>query len=119
MEPKFYQFEKMEFEQLSEKIARKYVYGTNAMLVYFMLKKGAIIPKHHHASEQITYIVAGKVKVISQDKEYIVSKGEVLIIPPNTPHFFEALEDTIDVDVFSPIRQDWLNGTDDYLKGVK
>lgn len=115
--PQFYEFEKMPFEKLNEKIFRRYVYGKNAMLVYFDLRKGAIIPEHHHVSEQITYIIKGKVRVFSAGKEFIVGKGEVLLIPPHTPHRFEALEDTFDIDVFSPLRQDWLEGTDSYLKG--
>lgn len=119
MTAKLYEFEKMPFEKMSEKISRRYVYGEKAMLVYFDLRKGAIVPEHHHENEQITYIVKGKVRVIAGGKEFIVSKGEVLHIPSNVPHRFEALEDTIDIDIFSPPRQDWLDGTDTYLKGEK
>jgi quercetin dioxygenase-like cupin family protein len=115
-EPIFYAFDKMPFEKITDKISRRYVYGKNIMLVYFKLAKGASVRKHHHHNEQITYILQGSVKVTSHDKEYIVSSGEVLIIPANVEHFFEALEDTIDMDVFSPIRQDWLDHQDDYLK---
>lgn len=115
--PEFHEFEKMPFEKMNDKIYRKYVHGEKAMLVYFDLKKGAIIPEHHHVSEQVTYIVKGKVRVFSGGKEFVVGKGEVLIIPSNTPHRFEALEDTIDIDIFSPPREDWLAGTDTYLKG--
>lgn len=114
--PTKYEFDKMPFETVTDKIQRRYVYGKNVMLVYFYLKKGAVISKHHHVSEQITYITQGKVRVISGDREYIVSQGEVLVIPPDTYHEFTALEDTIDIDVFSPIRQDWLDGTDSYLR---
>ncbi len=115
--PKKYEFEKMPFEKMSDKIGRKYITGENAMLAYFDLKKGAIIPEHHHINEQITYIIRGKVRVLIGKEEFIVRAGEVLHIPPNTPHRFEALEDSIDLDIFSPIRQDWLEGTDTYLKG--
>lgn len=114
--PTLYEFDNMEMEKLNDKISRRYIYGEKAMLVLFDLKKGAVIPEHHHESEQITYIIKGKVRVFSGGKEYVVSKGEVLLIPSNTPHRFEALEDTYDIDVFSPIRQDWLSGTDSYLK---
>ncbi len=115
--PTLYEFEKMPLEKMNDKVSRRYVYGENAMLVYFDLKKGALIPEHHHVSEQITYIIKGKVRVFSEGKEFIVSAGEVLHIPPNIPHRFEALEDSIDLDIFAPIRQDWLDGTDNYLKG--
>lgn len=119
MDFKFIQFEKMPTEELSDKISRQYVYGKEAMLARFVFKKGAIIPEHQHPSEQITYILKGAVKVTLQGKEIIVRSGEVLIIPPNVLHKFEALEDTIDLDVFSPPREDWIKGTDSYLKKKK
>ena len=109
-------FEKMPPEKLGNKITRRYVYGDKAMLARFDFKKGAIVPKHEHPNEQITYILKGSVQVKTQGKEYIVKAGQILIIPPNTPHEFEALEDTIDIDVFSPPRKDWIEGTDTYLK---
>ena len=112
-----YEFDKMPMEKMSDKIARKYIYRVNALLVLFDLKKGAIIPDHHHESEQITCIIKGKVRVISEAREFIVSKGEVLLIPPYAVHHFEALEDTHDIDVFSCLRRDWLEATDNYLTG--
>lgn len=119
MDVKFFQFEQMPHEELSDKISRQYVYGDKAMLARFVFKKGAIVPEHQHPNEQITYILQGAVKVTLQGKEMIVRSGEVLIIPPNVPHKFEALEDTIDLDVFSPPREDWIQGTDSYLKKDK
>lgn len=116
MDIKRFSFKTSPSEVLSDKISRRYVYGEKAMLVRFELKKGAIIPKHHHHNEQITYILSGSVKIRMHDKDYFVSAGEVIIIPSNVPHQFEALEDTIDIDVFSPPREDWINGTDNYLK---
>jgi len=114
--PHFYEFDKIPMEKMNDKISRRFVYGENVMFVLFDLKKGAVVPEHHHESEQITYIIKGKVKVFSGGKEFIVSKGEVLLIPSNISHRFEALEDTFDIDVFSPPRKDWLEGSDDYLK---
>ena len=116
MKVKQYSFQTAKVEKLSDKISRQYFYGEKGMLVRFELKKGAVIPKHHHVSEQITYILSGLVKVTIEDKVYTAGSGEVLIIPSNVPHMFEALEDTIDIDVFSPPRQDWIDGTDSYLK---
>jgi quercetin dioxygenase-like cupin family protein len=115
-DPKLYHFDQMPFEELNDKISRRYISGVNEMLVTFHLKKGAVIPEHHHVSEQITYIVKGAVMVYAGGKEYRLNAGDVLVIPPHLPHRFVALEDTIDIDVFSPIREDWLKGTDDYLK---
>ncbi|QLH41951.1 MAG: cupin domain-containing protein [Coxiellaceae bacterium] len=114
--PEHFQFDAMPFEQLSDKIYRRYITGGNAMLVCLKLLKGAIVHKHDHVSEQITYIVEGKVRVTAAGKEYIVSKGEVLVLPPNVEHEFVALEDTIDIDVFAPVRIDWLMGQQDYLQ---
>lgn len=116
MDIKHISFDKLEPEKLSDKITRRYVHGEKGMLVRFELKKGAVIPKHHHPNEQITYIMSGRVKVTMEGKDYVVRSGEVLIIPPNVPHQFEALEDTIDIDVFSPPREDWLTGKDSYLR---
>ena len=119
MEPRQIPFEKLPLEELTDKVSRRYVYGEEAMLCRFELKKGAHIPLHHHPNEQITYIVSGAVKVKMQGKEYTVRAGEVLIIPMDVPHEFEALEDTIDIDIFSPPRQDWIQGTDTYFKKTK
>ena len=89
------------------------------MLAHVYLKKGALVPKHHHENEQLTYILEGALRFRlgdNLDEEVVVSAGEVLHIPSNYPHEAEALEDTLDVDVFSPPRQDWLNKTDNYLR---
>lgn len=116
MVKKVIEFENLPAEKLSDKITRRYVHGEKGMLVRFELKKGALIPKHHHPNEQITYILSGRVKVTMDGDDHIVKSGEVLIIPANVPHSFEALEDTIDIDVFAPPRQDWLTGDDSYLR---
>jgi quercetin dioxygenase-like cupin family protein len=89
------------------------------MLAHVYLKKGCIVPKHSHENEQLTYILEGALKFkIGDDgaEEIVVSAGEVLLIPSNVPHMAEALEETLDVDVFSPPRQDWLDKKDDYLR---
>jgi len=89
------------------------------MLAHVYLKKGCIVPKHSHENEQLTYILEGALKFrIGEDgaEEIVVSAGEVLLIPSNIPHMAEALEETLDVDVFSPPRQDWLDKKDDYLR---
>jgi quercetin dioxygenase-like cupin family protein len=88
------------------------------MLAHVYLKKGCVVPKHQHENEQLTYILEGALRFwIGGDgkEELVVHAGEVLHIPSNIPHKAEALEDTLDVDVFSPPRWDWLNGTDTYL----
>ena len=107
-------------EELSPLIGRKLVTGDKVMLAQVFLKKGAIVPKHQHHNEQITYILSGALRFwIGEDQQEVVDvlEGEVLHIPSNVWHKAEALVDTLDVDVFSPPRQDWIDKTDAYLRG--
>ena len=105
-------------ERMTDVIDRRFVTADRIMLAQVFLKKGAIVQTHTHESEQVTYIIEGALRLWLGDneKEFTVRAGEVLTIPSNLPHRAEALEDTLDVDVFSPPRQDWLQGTDDYLR---
>jgi quercetin dioxygenase-like cupin family protein len=114
-----YDFDKIPLEILSDKISRQYIMGANSMLVRWFLKKGAVIPLHHHANEQITWITEGAVEVTSQNKTYIVKAGGVLVMPSHVPHAFIALEDTIDIDIFTPVREDWLTGKAEYINQIK
>ena len=109
-------FHTMPIEHLNPLIERQYVSAEKSMLARLFLRKGCLVPMHHHENEQITYILEGALKFILPGQEITVRAGEVLVIPPNVPHSAEALEDTIDVDVFSPPRADWLSGADSYLR---
>lgn len=109
-------FETMPIEHLNPLIERQFVAGERSMLARLLLRKGCLVPLHSHENEQITYILEGALKFLLQDKEIVVRAGEVLVIPPHVPHSAEALEDTVDLDVFCPPRADWLNGTDAYLR---
>jgi unsaturated pyranuronate lyase len=105
-------------ESVTAQLSRRLVTGDRMMLAQVYLNKGCVVPKHSHENEQITWIVEGALKFwIGEDgaEEVIVRAGEVLHIPSNVPHKAEALEDTLDVDIFSPIRQDWLDHTDGYF----
>lgn len=104
-------------EQLSDEISRKFIHGEKVMAAEIKLKKGAVVPEHHHESEQVTWIMKGELLFEIDGKQISVKEGEVLVIPSNTPHKATAIEDTIDVDLFSPIRNDWLTGDDQYLRG--
>lgn len=110
-------WDEMEKETVTDAIKRRIVTGERAMLAHIYLDKGARVPMHAHDNEQITYLLEGVLKFwIGEDrKELVLRAGEVLHIPGNVPHEAEALEDCVDVDVFSPPREDWLNGTDDYF----
>jgi quercetin dioxygenase-like cupin family protein len=81
-----------------------------------LLKKGCIVPLHSHVNEQLSYILEGALKFYIDGKEIVVRAGEVLTIPPNMPHKAEAMEDTVDLDIFNPPRADWINKTDSYLR---
>ena len=103
-------------EKMSEKISRKVITGEKAMVAQVFLVKDAVVPTHQHESEQIVYILEGALQFQLEGKEVVVRAGEVLHIPSNVPHSAVALEDTLDLDIFSPIRTDWLKGQDDYLR---
>ena len=117
-QPTLYQLDSVTKEKLSDKIQRQYIMGSQSMLVKWTLQKGAVIPLHFHPNEQTTWITSGSVKVLSQGKEYIVKAGGVFIIPPYVPHEFHALEDTIDIDFFTPVREDWINNTASYIQST-
>ncbi|MEE9578478.1 MAG: cupin domain-containing protein [Gemmatimonadota bacterium] len=111
-------WEEVEKEQITDVISRRLVWGERMMIAQVNLDKGSVVPKHAHENEQITYILEGALRFwIGEDgeEELVVRAGEILYIPSNVPHKAEALEDTLDVDVFSPPRQDWLDGTDTYF----
>jgi quercetin dioxygenase-like cupin family protein len=106
-------------ENVTEMLDRRLITGDRMMLAHVYLKKGAIVPRHAHDNEQLTYILEGALRFwIGEDESETIDvrAGEVLHIPSNVPHKAEALEDTLDVDIFSPPRQDWLEKTDDYLR---
>jgi quercetin dioxygenase-like cupin family protein len=107
-------------EQLSSLIGRQFVVGTGTMLARVFLKKGAVVPLHQHHNEQISYMLEGALKFLLKteegDQEITVRAGEVLCIPPDMPHEAYALEDTIDLDIFNPPRQDWIDRDDAYLR---
>jgi quercetin dioxygenase-like cupin family protein len=106
-------------EDLNPLLQRQFVVGQEIMLARVLLKKGCIVPQHSHHNEQLTYIVEGALKFWIDGQEIVVHAGEVLCIPSNMPHKAEAMEDTVDLDVFTPPRADWIGKTDQYLRKVK
>ena len=115
----FYRWNDIPKEELSDVIGRKLITGDRIMLAHVYLSNGAIVPRHSHENEQVTYILEGGLRFwIGADESEVIDvmAGEVLHIPSNVPHKAEALADTLDVDIFSPPRQDWLDKTDDYLR---
>lgn len=119
-ETRLFRWEEMPKETVTDGISRRLVTGDRMMLAHVYLDEGTVVPRHAHANEQLTYILDGALRFSvgeeGDDREVVVRAGEVLHIPPGVPHEAEALEDTLDVDVFSPPREDWLDGTDDYFR---
>jgi len=115
-ELKYVPWNTVELEELNPLLERQLVVGQDIMLARVLLKKGCVVPEHSHPNEQLTYILEGALKFWIDGKEIIVRSGETLAIPRNMPHKAEALEDTVDLDVFNPPRADWINKTDQYLR---
>lgn len=109
----------VELEDLNPLLQRQFVVGQEIMLARVLLKKGCVVPEHSHHNEQLTYILDGALKFWIDGREIVVHAGEVLCIPAHMPHKAEALEDTVDLDVFNPPRADWISKNDQYLRGPK
>lgn len=115
-----YRWKDLPAEPLKGTLTRKLITGERMMIAHVYFKKGDDVPQHSHENEQLTYILEGALKFwfgADESQEIIVRAGEVIVIPSHLPHRALALEDTLDVDVFCPPRQDWLAGTDAYLRG--
>jgi quercetin dioxygenase-like cupin family protein len=107
-----HRWDEIALEKITEMISQKIVSGEREMLAQIYLKRGALVPLHSHDSEQMTYILQGALKVVVGGDVLTVREGEVLHVPSGVPHQAEALEDTLELDVFSPIRQDWVSDGD-------
>ncbi len=107
-------------EVMNPLLSRQFVTGSQAMFARIVLRKGCVVPRHAHHNEQISYIAEGALQFFLGDEDApesrIVRSGEILVIPPHLPHSAEALEDTVDFDIFAPPRQDWISGDDSYLR---
>ena len=112
---RLHRWDEIALEKVTEMLSRKIITGEREMLTQIYLKRGCLVPNHSHESEQMTYVLQGALKFLIGGEEITVREGEVLHIPSWIEHQAEALEDTLEMDVFSPIRQDWLNHTDDYF----
>jgi len=113
---KYVPWSSVELEDLNPLLKRQFVVGESVMVARVLLKKGCVVPLHSHHNEQVTYILEGALKFVLKDREITVRAGEVLCIPPNVPHEAIALEDTVDLDIFTPPREDWIAKTDAYLR---
>jgi quercetin dioxygenase-like cupin family protein len=103
-------------ECVTELFSRRFFTGEEITFAFITMKKGCVVPLHHHESEQFSYCISGALQFRVGDKELVLNPGELLQIPSNVPHQAVSLEDFTGIDVFSPIRKDWVDGSDDYLR---
>lgn len=114
-----YRWDDMPKEALNQGLSRRFISTDRMMLAQVFLEKGSIVPQHSHENEQLSWIVDGALRFwLGEDGSEVVdvAAGEVLHIPSHLPHRAEALETTLDVDIFCPPRLDWLDGSDSYLR---
>ncbi|MCC7496573.1 MAG: cupin domain-containing protein [Bryobacterales bacterium] len=111
-----YRWSEIPKEQMNPLCARQVLHSERMTVARLYLTKGAIVGEHHHENEQLTTVEQGQLKMILAGVEYLLGAGESLVIAPNVPHWVEAIEDTVAVDVFSPCREDWKRGDDAYLR---
>jgi quercetin dioxygenase-like cupin family protein len=111
-----YEWNQIEKEQLNPAFARQVIHGESMTVARVYLKKGCLVPEHSHHNEQISMMEHGALRFVLAGEELILKAGQVLRIPPHVPHSAEALEDSIAVDLFSPVREDWIRGDDAYLR---
>jgi quercetin dioxygenase-like cupin family protein len=117
--PQHLRWAELREEKMNDSISRRLAVGQNEMIGRLHLAKGAVVPPHKHTAEQITMVMSGSLRFRIGRKDITVDEGEVLVIPPNVVHSAVALEDTDDIDAFSPLRIDWLTGDDSYLRTGK
>lgn len=103
-------------EQVTDLFSRKFFSGEKITLAFINMKKGCAVPQHQHDSEQFSYCLTGSLDFIIGGEKLCLKAGEMVIIPSNVPHEAVANEDFTGIDVFSPIRIDWIEGSDDYLR---
>jgi quercetin dioxygenase-like cupin family protein len=103
-------------EQINASINRRFVTCQNVTVAKFELRRGGVVPMHSHANEQVSIVISGALKFTAGGQETIVRGGELIQLPGGIPHEVEVVEDTVVVDVFSPVRQDWIDGTDTYFR---
>jgi unsaturated pyranuronate lyase len=116
---RFYRWSDLPKEKLNDKLDRQMLNGERVMLAHIHMRAGCMVPRHFHENEQLSYVLQGALRFLvgaNGEEEVIVRAGEVLVLPSNVPHAAFALEDSLSLDVFSPPRQDWLDGTDAYLR---
>jgi quercetin dioxygenase-like cupin family protein len=114
---KLYNWAQVTEEPLTPTATRQMIHGSTVTVAKLRTKKGSIVPTHSHVNEQITTMEKGAMLFVTPTEQIVVRAGESLVIPPNVPHSVESLEDCVALDIFSPVREDWVRGDDAYLRG--
>jgi quercetin dioxygenase-like cupin family protein len=105
-------------QELAPGVRRRFVTASRMTIARFNLARGAVVPTHSHDHEQVSYVVRGTARFVVAGEQTIVRVGEALQIPSWAEHSVEVLEDTEVIDMFSPVRQDWVDGTDTYFRSA-
>ena len=111
-----YNWTTIEEETLNPLISRRVIHSERMTVCRIRLKKGAVVPMHSHENEQITMLESGSLRFVFEHDEKVIHTGDALPIPPHAAHRVEALEDSVAMDLFSPVREDWRRGDDAYLR---
>ncbi len=112
-----YKWDAITEEQLNALTSRKAIHTEQMTIARLRLRKGSIVPMHHHSNEQVTMLESGVLRFEVAGEEVVLRAGDVLRIPPDAPHMVETLEDSMALDLFTPRREDWIRGDDAYLRG--
>ena len=115
---KLYSWNQVTEEPLNPMATRQMIHGVSITIARLRTRKGSIVPTHSHVNEQITTMEKGAMLFVTPTEKIVVRAGESLVIPPNVPHSVESLDDCVAVDIFSPVREDWVRGDDAYLRGL-
>lgn len=110
----------VELETVNPSMKRRIVTGDSMTVARIYLKDGFLVPMHSHVHEQITQVISGKMRfTFGEDRSRVAEygPGDVVVIPSNVPHEALSIGDVEEMDMWSPRRDDWLDGTDDYLRG--
>ena len=114
---KLHNWKQVNEEQLNPLATRQMIHGSTITMARLRTRKGSVVPTHSHVNEQITTMEQGAMLFVTPTEKIVVRAGESLVIPPNVPHSVESLEDCVAIDIFSPVREDWVRGDDAYLRG--
>ena len=113
---KLHSWEEVELERLSDAVSRRVIHSERMTTARILVKKGGVVPRHSHENEQISHVLQGSLLFQFDDREVTARAGDLVEIASREPHRVVALEDSVAMDVFQPVRQDWIQGDDTYLR---